>query len=183
MECGVSEDAVSGHIQYIEPGRTACYECLPPLSIAADIDERTLRREGVCAASLPTTMGIIAGLLTQNTLKLLLHFGDVSAYLGYSSTSDHFDRRCLLPNSVCDGCRKWQEAYKRKEREPRQLHHAKPSATTEVVHTSNEWSIEVVDSSDALHDEIAHSFARNAGARHLDFCLAQKVFTGVPALR
>jgi hypothetical protein len=43
------------------------------------IDERTLKREGVCAASLPTTMGIVAGLLVQNSLKHLLGFGQVGA--------------------------------------------------------------------------------------------------------
>lgn len=46
-------------------------------TITAGIDERTLKREGVCAASLPTTMGIVAGLLVQNSLKYLLHFGQV----------------------------------------------------------------------------------------------------------
>jgi len=57
MESGVSEDAVSGHIQTIIPGHTACFQCVPPLVVASGIDERTLKREGVCAASLPTTMG------------------------------------------------------------------------------------------------------------------------------
>jgi ubiquitin-like modifier-activating enzyme 5 len=57
MESGVSEDAVSGHIQTIIPGQTACFQCVPPLVVASGIDERTLKREGVCAASLPTTMG------------------------------------------------------------------------------------------------------------------------------
>uniref|UniRef100_A0A914RH76 Uncharacterized protein n=1 Tax=Parascaris equorum TaxID=6256 RepID=A0A914RH76_PAREQ len=79
MESGVSENAVSGHIQFIEPGRTACFallyvakadrlQCMPPLVIASNIDERTLKREGVCAASLPTTMAVIAGFLVQNAL-------------------------------------------------------------------------------------------------------------------
>eukprot|EP00775_Hariotina_reticulata_P014263 gene14263-14413_t len=84
MESGVSEDAVSGHIQTIIPGQTACFQCVPPLVVASGIDERTLKREGVCAASLPTTMGIIAGMLVQNTLKFLLEFGLVSHYLGYN---------------------------------------------------------------------------------------------------
>jgi len=39
------------------------------LVVASNIDEKTLKREGVCAASLPTTMGIVAGFLVQNTLK------------------------------------------------------------------------------------------------------------------
>ena len=77
MESGVSEDAVSGHIQVVIPGETACFACVPPLVVASGIDERSLKREGVCAASLPTTMGIVAGLLVQNTLKYLLHFGQV----------------------------------------------------------------------------------------------------------
>ena len=77
LESGVSEDAVSGHIQLLQPGRTACFACVPPLVVASGIDERTLKREGVCAASLPTTMGIIAGLLVQHALKLLLNFGEV----------------------------------------------------------------------------------------------------------
>jgi hypothetical protein len=63
MESGVSEDAVSGHIQTIIPGETACFQCVPPLVVASGIDERTLKREGVCAASLPTTMGECRGLV------------------------------------------------------------------------------------------------------------------------
>ena len=78
MESGVSEDAVSGHIQLLLPGRTACFECLPPLIVASGIDEKTLKREGVCAASLPTTMGLVAALLVQNVLKYLLKFGQVN---------------------------------------------------------------------------------------------------------
>ena len=48
-------------------------------ALAADEgDEHKIKREGVCAASLPTTMGIIAGFLAQNVLKFLLKFGEVS---------------------------------------------------------------------------------------------------------
>ncbi len=91
MESGVSENAVSGHIQLIVPGKTACFavcilenyllwkgnmiinefQCAPPLILASNVDESTLKREGVCAASLPTTMGIVAGFLVQNTLKFV----------------------------------------------------------------------------------------------------------------
>ena len=59
------------------PGETACFACVPPLVVASGIDERTLKREGVCAASLPTTMGVVAGLLVQNALKHMLNFGQV----------------------------------------------------------------------------------------------------------
>ncbi len=68
---------LKGLLQVILPGETACFACVPPLVVASGIDERTLKREGVCAASLPTTMGIIAGFLVQNTLKYLLGFGQV----------------------------------------------------------------------------------------------------------
>ena len=72
----------------IIPGETACFACVPPLVVASGIDERTLKREGVCAASLPTTMGIVAGLLVQNTLKHLLQFGQARHHLC----------ECALPN-------------------------------------------------------------------------------------
>lgn len=92
FESGVSENAVSGHIQFIRPGETACFACAPPLVVAENIDEKTLKREGVCAASLPTTMGITAGLLVQNSLKYLLNFGEVSDYLGYNAMNDFFPK-------------------------------------------------------------------------------------------
>jgi ubiquitin-like modifier-activating enzyme 5 len=44
----------------------------------------------VCAASLPTTMGIIAGFLSQNVLKFLLKFGEVVPFLGYNAFTDFF---------------------------------------------------------------------------------------------
>lgn len=102
FESGVSENAVSGHIQVLKPGETACFACAPPLVVAENIDEKTLKREGVCAASLPTTMGIVAGMLVQNTLKYLLNFGEVSDYLGYNALIDFFPKMSLKPNSQCE---------------------------------------------------------------------------------
>ena len=113
MESGVSEDAVSGHIQFVVPGRTACFQCIPPMAIASGMDERTIRRDGVCTASLPTTMGIVAGLLAQNVLKALLHFGQVSYYLGYSALNNFFPTDVLRPSKDCANpdCRRRQEEY------------------------------------------------------------------------
>ncbi|PKU35282.1 ubiquitin-like modifier-activating enzyme 5 [Limosa lapponica baueri] len=114
MESGVSENAVSGHIQLIIPGESACFACAPPLVVAANIDEKTLKREGVCAASLPTTMGVVAGILVQNVLKYLLNFGTVSYYLGYNAMQDFFPTMSMKPNPQCSdqNCRKQQENYK-----------------------------------------------------------------------
>ncbi|CAL8082917.1 unnamed protein product [Calicophoron daubneyi] len=112
FESGVSEDAVSCHIQLIYPGRTPCFECLPPLIVASGLDEKTLKREGVCAASLPTTMGLVSSLLVQNTLKWLLQFGEVSSYLGYGAAKDNFYRIDLRPNPHCADtwcCRRQEE--------------------------------------------------------------------------
>lgn len=142
FESGVSENAVSGHIQFIAPGEYACFGCAPPLVVAENIDEKTLKREGVCAASLPTTMGIVAGLLVQNTLKYLLNFGQVSNYLGYNAMIDFFPRMDLRPNPQCDDnwCRQRQEEFNAK---PKPVKEEKQEEVL-VKHEENEWGIELV---------------------------------------
>eukprot|EP01117_Protostelium_nocturnum_P012507 TRINITY_DN4610_c0_g2_i3.p2 TRINITY_DN4610_c0_g2~~TRINITY_DN4610_c0_g2_i3.p2 ORF type:complete len:410 (+),score=110.52 TRINITY_DN4610_c0_g2_i3:141-1370(+) len=144
MESGVAENAVSGHVQFIVPGETACFQCAPPLIVANGIDERTLKREGVCAASLPTTMGITAGLLVQNALKYLLTFGSVSFYLGYNAMVDFFPRDTLRPNPECSNqwCCKRQVEYQA----------CKPSVqlvnepeVEKPVHEENDWGISLVE--------------------------------------
>ena len=39
FESGVSENAMSGHIQYLVPGETACFACAPPLVVSEAGDE------------------------------------------------------------------------------------------------------------------------------------------------
>ncbi|XP_066580394.1 ubiquitin-like modifier-activating enzyme 5 [Amia ocellicauda] len=144
MESGVSENAVSGHIQLIIPGETACFECAPPLVVAANIDEKTLKRDGVCAASLPTTMGVVAGILVQNVLKYLLGFGTVSHYLGYNAMQDYFPTMAMKANPQCTDshCRTQQEEFKKREAvRPRQ---EEVEEAEEVIHEDNEWGIELV---------------------------------------
>jgi ubiquitin-like modifier-activating enzyme 5 len=151
MESGVSEDAVSGHIQLLVPGETACFECAPPLVVASGIDESTLKREGVCAASLPTTMGIVAGLLVQNALKHLLTFGKVSAYLGYNSLQDFFPSYTMRANPSCGNgrCCAAQEAHAARMASPEmQAQLAAEAAAASAkqqapVHEENEWGIVV----------------------------------------
>ncbi|XP_051267343.1 ubiquitin-like modifier-activating enzyme 5 [Dicentrarchus labrax] len=145
MESGVSENAVSGHIQLIIPGETACFACAPPLVVAANIDEKTLKREGVCAASLPTTMGVVAGILVQNVLKYLLKFGTVSYYLGYNAMQDFFPTMAMKANPTCNDrhCRRQQEEYKKKEAERPKVEVVQEEEEA-VVHEDNDWGIELV---------------------------------------
>ncbi|KJH51710.1 ThiF family protein [Dictyocaulus viviparus] len=148
MESGVSENAISGHIQYMEPGRTACFACVPPLIVASNIDEKTLKKDGVCAASLPTTMGVISGLLVQNTLKYLLNFGEVSMYVGYNALTDFFPRQEIKPNDQCGDrfCRQRQKEYKAK-RASQLIPEIVAPVREEVLHEDNTWGIELVDES------------------------------------
>ncbi|XP_061122281.1 ubiquitin-like modifier-activating enzyme 5 isoform X2 [Syngnathus typhle] len=130
MESGVSENAVSGHIQLINPGETACFACAPPLVVAANIDEKTLKREGVCAASLPTTMGVVAGILVQNVLNM-----------------------AMKPNPQCNDrhCRRQQEVYEKREAERPKTEVVQEEE--EVLHEDNEWGIELVVSEEANGEE------------------------------
>jgi len=156
IESGVSENAVSGHIQVIIPGETACFACAPPLVVASNIDEKTLKKDGVCAASLPTTMGIVAGFLVQNTLKYLLKFGTVTHYLGYNALQDYFPTMTMKPNPTCDDayCQKRQQQFQLQQQlNPKapEMHIEEP----EVTHEDNEWGICLV--AETTQDE-----ARNA---------------------
>lgn len=116
------------------------FQCAPPLIVASSIDEKTLKREGVCAASLPTTMGIVAGFLVQNTLKFLLEFGQVSYYLGYNAMEDFFPKMTLRPNPNCDDtyCRQRQQEYLAKPK----IQQISTDITEEKpVHEDNEWGM------------------------------------------
>lgn len=140
FESGISENAISGHIQFIIPGVTACYCCVPPLvtfesdpsedkittSIIESVEKRNPKKTSsrTCAASLSTTTSIIAGLLVNNILKYFLKFGECSNFLGYHMIDDYFPRYSITPNFECND--KWcllrqrekeclREAQERKE--------------------------------------------------------------------
>lgn len=163
MESGVSEDAVSGHIQLLIPGETACFACAPPLVVASGVDEKTLKREGVCAASLPTTMGIVAGLLVQNSLKFLLGFGNVTKYLGYSALKDFFPTMEMRPNPQCSNsaCLQRQQEFAdtKPARDAVARLQAEQDAAAEAeaarlpLHEDNEWSITLI-ADDQFEDPI-----------------------------
>ncbi|CAG9312259.1 unnamed protein product [Blepharisma stoltei] len=145
MESGVSEDAMSGHIQTIYPGETACFECAPPYVVASGGDEHEIKREGVCAASLPTTMGVVAGLLIQNTLKYLLRFGNVTYYLGYSSKTDYFPNYMMSPNPECPfrRCVEMQKVYNENPEKKRVKPENTEAEEQKIEHDENEWGITI----------------------------------------
>uniref|UniRef100_A0ABK0LXM1 Ubiquitin-like modifier-activating enzyme 5 n=1 Tax=Rattus norvegicus TaxID=10116 RepID=A0ABK0LXM1_RAT len=155
LEEGQPVDLVLSCVDNFE-ARMAINTCAPPLVVASNIDEKTLKREGVCAASLPTTMGVVAGILVQNVLKFLLKFGTVSFYLGYNAMQDFFPTMFMKPNPQCDdkNCRKQQEEYKK--RAPAQpTQETAPQEEEEVVHEDNEWGIELV--SEVSEEELKNS--------------------------
>lgn len=164
MESGVSENAVSGHIQLLIPGETACFACVPPLVVASGIDERTLKREGVCAASLPTTMGVIAGLLVQNTLKYLLKFGQVSPYLGYNALKDYFPTMAMKPNVQCSNpaCLERQREYilakPARDAAAKAMAEEESKVAEGPIHAENEWNISVLGDS-----ELGSASAQSSG--------------------
>ncbi|KAL6973044.1 hypothetical protein U1Q18_027219 [Sarracenia purpurea var. burkii] len=171
MESGVSEDAVSGHIQLLIPGETACFACAPPLVVASGVDEKTLKREGVCAASLPTMMGVVAGLLVQNTLKYLLKFGHVSPYLGYNALKDYFPTMEMKPNPQCSNvaCLERQKEYILVKPARDAAARAKEDEASPLecpIHDDNEWNISVIDDRELVTTAVGSSDALPEGLVH-----------------
>lgn len=114
---------MSSHVQLIVPGETACYACAPPLG---SVVPASIKRNGVCAASnptstfkvtrilalkvrtfitlkgLPTTIALTAALMVQTTLKWLLDFGDVTmGCLYYNGLYDYFYEEEMKFNPDC----------------------------------------------------------------------------------
>lgn len=91
MDAVVADDAMSGHVQLIIPGRTGGLE-------AAPIKSHMEKRSGSCPASLPTTDSIIAGLCAQNAIKFLLGFGEVVFLISYNAITNEFATRMTYPD-------------------------------------------------------------------------------------
>ena len=106
----------------------------------------------MCAASLPTTMGIIAGFLSQTVLKYLLDFGEVSQFLGYNAFNDFFPRYPLTPNTECADrkCLLRQkevalvpEADRRINKKKEKLRKEQEEEAKKITHEENNWGITV----------------------------------------
>eukprot|EP00514_Thraustochytrium_sp_LLF1b_P013618 CAMPEP_0184545108 /NCGR_PEP_ID=MMETSP0199_2-20130426/4076_1 /TAXON_ID=1112570 /ORGANISM="Thraustochytrium sp., Strain LLF1b" /LENGTH=860 /DNA_ID=CAMNT_0026939369 /DNA_START=49 /DNA_END=2631 /DNA_ORIENTATION=+ len=152
IESGVSENAVSGHVQLMLPGRTACFACVPPLAVVED-SEVLLNREGVCAASLPTTMGVIAGMLGQNALKFLLKFGQISYCQSYNALNNFFPPSIVYPSTSCslEACQKRQEEYYGQWQPQLDDSNTGEPDDAQVQHAENTWGIEKVPLEEAEH--------------------------------
>ena len=91
MDAVVADDAMSGHVQLVIPGRTGGLE-------AAPIKAHMEKRPGVCPASLATTDSILAGIMAQNVLKYLLGFGEGAFLLQYNAVTNDFTTRMTYPD-------------------------------------------------------------------------------------
>lgn len=149
---GVSENATSGQVQLCVPGILACFQCAPPYVVATNEDENAIKREGVCAASLPTTMGVTAGLLAQNALKFLLGFGRPSTFVGWESLEDYFTSLQLRPNDQCADpwcCRRQKEVQQTGLTLADYLPRVRESTAAEgPVHEDNPFGISLVGDGD-----------------------------------
>lgn len=96
-------------------------------------------------------MGIVAGMLVQNTLKYLLNFGEVSDYLGYNALIDFFPKMSLKPNKMCSDkfCMQRQKEFDAKPKVEKIIEVA---ADEGPLHESNEFCIELVED-DTPNDE------------------------------
>jgi ubiquitin-like modifier-activating enzyme 5 len=91
-------------------------------------------------------MGIIAGILSQNVLKYLLNFGEVSYLLSMNAFLDFFDNSILLPNPSCndDNCVKLQHQFNNGELKSRKpLKPIKEEVVHETLPAENEWGITI----------------------------------------
>lgn len=94
-------------------------------------------------------MGIVAGLLVQNTLKYLLKFGSVSPFLGYNALDDFFPSYAMKPNPECDDsfCIKRQKEHQERAKITSVVKVEEEVVENQVLHEENEWEISVVEES------------------------------------
>lgn len=156
MNSGVAENATSGQIQTCIPGITGCFLCAPPYIVAVNGDESTIKRPDVCTASLPTTMGVVAGLLAHNALKFLLGFGSVTKVLTYNSLQDFFPSYSIGCNPECteNYCLQRQAEKEQERVEALKQEKEKTNTVAEepVQHEENEYQITLLPEDQLVED-------------------------------
>ena len=128
--------------------------------------KKKIKREGVCTASLPTTMGIIAGFLAQNFLKWALNFGKVSYLLNYNALDNFFTDTELSPNPSCsdENCIKCQEEFKKnkKSRKPIIKTQEEKKENTNENKFENTWGIKIVEESEQSAQNVEVKDVKNS---------------------
>lgn len=89
VDSGASRSGLSGYVHLVIPRVTACYQCTGAIDMATKSQEKV--KGEPCAASLPSTIAIIAGMQVQMTLKHLLKFGSIPDYVSYNGIRGEFD--------------------------------------------------------------------------------------------
>ncbi|MHA1672196.1 MAG: HesA/MoeB/ThiF family protein [Promethearchaeota archaeon] len=100
FNAGVSRSALSGFVQSIFPGKTACLQCVARVKGSNE----NLERGESCVASLPTTFAIIAGIQAQEALKYLLGLGTVLDYITYNALTGDFHQFQTTRDPHCSAC-------------------------------------------------------------------------------
>ncbi|MHA1522012.1 MAG: HesA/MoeB/ThiF family protein [Promethearchaeota archaeon] len=105
FNAGVSRSALSGFVQCIFPGKTACLKCVARVKGSNE----NLERGESCVASLPTTFAIIAGIQAQEALKFLLGLGTVVNYQTYNALTGDFHQFQTSIDPHCSACSELSE--------------------------------------------------------------------------
>lgn len=101
MDAGALRSGLGGYIHLILPHQNACYQCTGSVQIQFKQNDVTGPQ---CAASLPSTIGIISSLQTQQVLKFLLDFGVNADFISFSSLTDEFIKLTLPRDPECYVC-------------------------------------------------------------------------------
>ena len=171
IESGVSRGCGLRHIQLIKPGELACFECAPPLIVATGVDEKTLKREGVCAASLPTTMGITAGFLRSERIKIHAVLWRGRHVSRIHRAEGHFPKMALKPNPghqqlVPQAPKAYQKKKRRRRRRTRRRRRQRRwrSRSPRRLPTSGALSLTMEAMMSRLRPQAAAAVAAVAGA-------------------
>ncbi len=98
IDSGASRSGLGGYVHLVIPFKTACYAC------TGSIDLGTKEHAEPCTASLPSTIAIIASLITEISLKYLLKFGTIPDYIGFNALTDQYIIQKMKRDPNCYVC-------------------------------------------------------------------------------
>jgi len=104
IDGGAREDGMDGAVLTIIPKKTPCYRCNKPVFEPVSAPKRE-GPSGMCyATSLPTTMGIVGSLQSQEAIKCLLGLGDPAPALIYRGIEGTVERLDIGRDPACKVC-------------------------------------------------------------------------------